>query len=327
MGVGLVSTIIVAAYQFVAVIISPIAPQTLLNNDFFLAVVLAASIGSSYIHALKNRRLFLHGEGIRLAREQSDMLRIKAEAASRAKSEFLAVMSHELRTPLNAIIGFSEIMQMQVFGPIGSDRYVAYARDIHQSADHLLSIITDLLDLSTAEMGRLVLHEATVDVPGVLDYCLRLLRDRAASKGIRLSFTRMPGDGRLTVRGDERLLKQVVINVLGNALKFTPSGGTVDIAVSIEGDGSCVTRVTDTGIGISEEDLGRVLEPFFQSEGAFARKHGGAGLGLSLAKTILELHGGSISIRSTLGAGTEVTLRLPPERMILPSPSAMAGAA
>jgi signal transduction histidine kinase len=326
-GVALVSTLIAAAYQLVAIHINPIAPLTLLNNDFFLAVVLAAGIGSSFVHELKNRRLFIRGEGERAARQQSDVLRIKAEAASHAKSEFLAVMSHELRTPLNAILGFSEMMQMQVFGPIGSERYTAYARDIHESAEHLLGIITDLLDLSTAEVGRLVLHEAEVDLEGLLDHCLRLLRERAASKGIRLSFTGMADEQRVMVRGDERLLKQVVINVLGNALKFTPSGGSVDVASTRHPDERAAIRIVDTGIGIADGDIGRVLEPFFQSEGAFARKHGGAGLGLSLAKKILDLHQGEITIRSTVGAGTEVTLSLPAERIGLQPPSAMAGAA
>jgi signal transduction histidine kinase len=325
--VAIVSMFVLAAYQLVAIRANPISAENLLNNDFFLTAAVGAGIVASYLQELQNRRLFIRDEGLRLAREQSDALRIKAEAANTAKSEFLAVMSHELRTPLNAILGFSEIMQMQVFGPLGSERYTGYAGDIHESAEHLLGIITDILDLSKAEVGKLSIHEADVDVMGTLDYCLRLLRERAAEHGIRLSLRPLSGGESIVLRGDERLLKQVFLNVIGNALKFTPAGGAVQVGAALHADRSCVVHVSDTGIGISEADLERIFEPFFQIESAFARKNGGAGLGLPLVKKIAELHGGGVRIRSTLGAGTEVTLWFPPERVTAGAAPPIAGVA
>jgi signal transduction histidine kinase len=286
--------------------------RILINNDFFLSAAVAAGIGASYLQELKIRRIFVRDEGLRLARRQADTLRAKAEEASRAKSEFLAVMSHELRTPLNAILGFSEVMKMRMVGPIGSVIYVAYASDIHQSAEHLLSIITDILDFSKAEVGTLSLHEGPVAILEILDQCLHLLRGRAAERGLRLSLDapRL----RPTVYGDERLIKQVFLNVLGNAVKFTPEGGAVSVGLETAADRRLLVHVADTGIGIAEADLARVLEPFVQLESAFSRTHGGAGLGLPLVKKIMDLHNGGLTISSTPGAGTTVTLWFPAER-------------
>jgi signal transduction histidine kinase len=313
--VSAVSLLIGVGYQLTVDTISPLPATILINNDFFLLAAISAGIGASYLQEMKTRRIFIRDEGLRLAREQSEVLRAKAEAASHAKSEFLAVMSHELRTPLNAILGFSEMMKMRVFGPIGSERYASYAEDIHKSANHLLSIISDILDFSKAEVGTLALHEGEVRVFAALDECLHLLRSRAAEQRIRLSLDAPRGNIPM-LYGDERLIKQAMLNLLGNALKFTHPGGAVRVSVDLAANGRLFFRVADTGIGMAEKDLSRVLEPFVQLESAFSRKNGGAGLGLPLVKKIADLHGGSLTLESVLGAGTTVTMWFPPERAL-----------
>jgi two-component system, cell cycle sensor histidine kinase PleC len=312
--VSAVSLLIGFIYQLTVDNLSPIPPNILLNNDFFLFAAVSAAIGASYLQELKVRRIFIRDEGLRSARLQSDVLRSKAEEASRAKSEFLAVMSHELRTPLNAILGFTEIMKMRIFGPLGSERYGVYAEDIHTSARHLLSIISDILDFSRAEVGALSLREEEVAIVGVLDECFRLLRGKAFDQGIRLSLDAPSGEGPI-VRADERLIKQAFLNVLGNALKFTPSGGAVRASIEVARE-RLLVRIVDTGLGIAEADLPRIFEPFVQLENAFSRKNGGAGLGLPLVKKIVDLHNGGLSVDSTLGAGTSVTMWFPAERML-----------
>jgi signal transduction histidine kinase len=309
-----ISLVLVALYQPVAIVINPIPPHLLVSNDFFLLMSVATGIFSSYVQELIVRRDFISNDQIRREKAIADELRVHAEAANRSKSDFLAVMSHELRTPLNAILGFTQIMQKRMFGPVGSERYVAYVDDIHKTANHLLSIITDILDLSKAEAGKLTLNEEVFDPIGVLDHCLRLLRERAAEQGLRLSLQAPPGLS-LRVRGDERLVKQAFLNILGNAIKFTPPGGSISVVVEQASTGGWAIRFSDTGIGISESDLERVLEPFVQVESAFARKHGGTGLGLPLVKKVMELHGGSVEIASTLGSGTTVVVHFPAERI------------
>jgi signal transduction histidine kinase len=310
-----VSAIIFAAYQIVIFKINPLPTVMRVNNDFFLSTAILFGIVASYLQELKIRRIFMRDEGLRIASRQSDELRVKAEAGSKAKSEFLAVMSHELRTPLNAILGFTEIMKMALFGPLGSERYGSYIDDIHHSAKHLLNIVTDILDLSKAEVGKLVLDEANTQIVDIMDECLRLLREWAGQEGVRLSLD-IANVGAPIVWADARLIKQAFLNVLSNAIKFTPAGGSVKVSLEWEADGQLVIRFADTGIGIAEVNLAVVLEPFVQVESAFARRHGGTGLGLPLVKKIIELHGGTISLTSNLGAGTVVTICLPAKRVV-----------
>lgn len=310
---ALVSLILLSAYQLSASYINPIPRLLLLNNDFFLSFSVGVGIFASYVQEIYARRDFVSAELLRREKAQSDQLRTVAEAASKSKSDFLAIVSHELRTPLNAILGFSEIMRLRMFGPVGSERYVSYVDDIFLTAQHLLKVISDILDLSRAEVGKLVLDEEEVDLAAVLDQCFRLLRDRAAEEGLRMSLQTSRVDGAV-VLADPTLLTQVFLNVLGNGIKFTPSGGSVTASLSRDEDGGLTVRVSDTGIGIAEVDLQRVLEPFTQVESAFARKHGGVGLGLPLVRKIIELHGGSVAIESKLGAGTTVVVKVPPER-------------
>jgi signal transduction histidine kinase len=243
-------------------------------------------------------------------RRNSELLVAKTEAerANHAKSEFLANMSHELRTPLNAIIGFSDVMSRQLLGPIGSDKYRAYADDIGNSGKHLLQIINDVLDMAKIEAGRSELALATCDVGEIVAACLRMVSERAEAGQIMLA-AESAGD-LPPVIADERALRQVLLNLLSNAVKFTAAGGCVTVATAATESGLVIT-VTDTGIGIADEDLAHVLEPFAQAESGLARNFDGTGLGLPIAKALMALHGGSLELASTVGVGTTVTLRLP----------------
>ncbi len=239
--------------------------------------------------------------------------RDEAEAANKAKSGFLANMSHELRTPLNAIIGFAEIMENEALGRLGSPRYLEYAKDIRASGQHLLGLINDLLDLSKAEAGKLELNETGFDLRDVIEQALAMVQPRAAKA--QISLRRVLVDDPPQVWADERKIKQVLLNLLSNAVKFTPAGGKVTVELLWDG-----TRpgfaVIDTGIGISEEDISQVMQPFNQVDSSFNRKFEGTGLGLPLAKSMVELHGGELSVDSRPGAGTRMTVRLPQERTL-----------
>ena len=238
---------------------------------------------------------------------------IRAEGANQAKSEFLANMSHELRTPLNAINGFSEMMAEEMFGPLGDRRYKGYAADILASGQHLLALINDILDMSKIEAGKMSLHPEPMQMSEAVEDAVRLIRGRAEAAGLMLLVNIAPEVP--MVEADYRAIKQVILNILSNALKFTPSGGRVTIAVDRlpEGDGPERVKiaVTDTGIGIAESDLGRLAKPFEQIESQHSKTQQGTGLGLALTKSLVELHGGVLDIKSRAGAGTTVSFTLP----------------
>ena len=231
--------------------------------------------------------------------------------ASRVKVEFLAKISHELRTPLNAIIGFSELMMRDKRG-FPNDQYRSYISDIHSSGRHLLDIINDILDFAKAEAGQLVLFESNVDVQQVAQAIERLLGPRARDSGIELNM-RIPADLPM-IWCDERKLKQMLLNLVNNAVKFTPSGGVVEISAHLDPEGF-VVAVRDSGIGIAAGDIERVLEPFVQAETTLSRRQEGTGLGLALVKSMIEIHGGRLRLDSTLGNGTAAELVFPAERI------------
>ena len=233
----------------------------------------------------------------------------EAELANMAKSEFLANMSHELRTPLNAIIGFSEIMQSETFGPLGNARYVEYAKDIHDSGDHLHTIITDLLDLSRIEVGAVELDLAEVDLGEILDSTRTMLEPKARKAGVTLidrCERPLP-----PIRGDRVRLRQIFINLIDNAIKFTDAGGEISISADTGTPGMTAVTVSDTGIGIDAADIERIVEPFVSLQSSSTRNVGGTGLGLSLVKSLTEMQGGELRIDSEVGRGTSVTVTLP----------------
>jgi PAS domain S-box-containing protein len=235
-----------------------------------------------------------------------------AEIASRSKSEFLANISHELRTPLNAIIGFSEIMREQIFGPLGSPQYLEYTGDVLDSAHHLLDVINDILDIAKAEAGKLELAEDTVDIASIVAAAMRLVQERAQRGGVRLKSELPPLP---PLHADERKLKQILINLLTNAIKFTPVEGSVTVGARLAESGDLLVTVADTGIGIAEKDIATALAPFGQVDSKLNRKYEGTGLGLPLCNAMAKLHGGELAIASVVGKGTTVTIRLPAVRV------------
>jgi signal transduction histidine kinase len=259
------------------------------------------------------KRLIQQAKDLRKLAQASAEERQKAETANHAKSTFLANMSHELRTPLSAIIGFSEMMQREALGPVGSTRYRSYADDINRSGMHLLELVNDLLDLSKIEAGKMELAEDFVDFGRLIADCAALVREAAARAGIELA---VDTDPRLSiVYADERMLKQILINLLSNAIKFTPRGGAVALAATVEGSGGLEISVRDSGIGIEPRDMAKALEPFGQLPGAPQTGQPGTGLGLPLSRKLAELHGGTLEFESTAGQGTTVRLRLAAERV------------
>lgn len=243
----------------------------------------------------------------------------RAEQSNRAKSQFLANMSHELRTPLNAIMGFSDLIQQETFGPVGDPRYHDYAKDIHASGKHLLSIITDLLDIARIESGHVTLQESEIDLAAVIRECVRLVEPN--SNQVTLATTTLRGA--LTIRADERAIRQILLNLLSNAVKFTPSGGMVEVSSQLTPGGDVAIIVSDSGIGIPASELPRVTGAFVQVETAHSRKHHGVGLGLAIAKALVELHGGQLLIESWPSKGTTVTVTLPGWRIAPPSLAAL----
>jgi two-component system cell cycle sensor histidine kinase PleC len=234
--------------------------------------------------------------------------RQKALDAVQARGAFLTTTSHELRTPLNAILGFSEILMKEMFGPHANDRYREYAQIIHDSGNHLLNLINDLLDMSKLDAGKLELHFEPVEIFKVIIDCVRGVETQANKSHVGISINLY--DSIDCLRGDDKRLHQMLLNLLSNAIKFTPEGGEIHVCAFRRGD-SIGISVSDTGIGIKPDDLPKVLEPFGQVDSALGRKHQGTGLGLPLTKELAELHGGSLSIESREDVGTTVTILLP----------------
>jgi signal transduction histidine kinase len=302
---------LVAIYAISAVWINPVPEHVFVSNMFFLTSSVGVGLFSNYAIELFIREKYVINQELREANRQALILKEEAESANRAKSEFLATMSHELRTPLNAIIGFSEVIKMQMLGRIEVHRYVEYAGDIYGSARHLLAIIEDLLDLSRAEAGVLKLNEDVIDVNGMCDDVLRLMRQDAAERGVRLRGDL--GEENVDLNADPRLVRQMLTNLVSNAIKFTRDGGAVTVSLALTDSGELEFEVADTGVGIAEADQERVFQPFTQVNSAFSREHGGAGLGLSIVKNLVDLMGGTIDLDSKLNQYSVFTVTLPLE--------------
>lgn len=237
--------------------------------------------------------------------------RLQAQASDRAKTKFLANMSHELRTPLNAIIGFSEVIQLNAQQP--KDRYPEYAKYIHEAAVHLLEVINGILDLARIEAGKVELEEASVSVTRIVDLAVTTIRPIAEKKAVVLSCQRGLSEPSIWV--DQTKFMQVLFNVLSNAVKFTKPGGSVTVNWMHNNNGDLVIAVRDTGVGIPREQLGKVFEPFEQVEDHLTRQNEGTGLGLPIAKALIELHGGKLVLHSEIDKGTTAELHLPGYRV------------
>ncbi|HVM84962.1 MAG TPA: HAMP domain-containing sensor histidine kinase [Candidatus Binatia bacterium] len=272
---------------------------------------------SSQLGILVRRR---HAEmGLVAARQEAERnadimhaAMLGAEAANRAKTEFLANMSHELRTPLNAILGFSELMEKRS-GQISRSEVAGYSADIHEAGEHLLEEVNKILDLARIEAGRAELHEEWFDPRDGAKTTISFVRPQAEAAGLELR-TEIPEDMPL-IYGDAHFFKQILINLVANAVKFTPQGGTVTLMGAVEPDGWLRVAVADTGIGIAPDDIWKALTPFAQISSELSRRYEGTGLGLPLSKGYVEMHGGTLVIESEPGHGTTVIVRFPPERL------------
>jgi cell cycle sensor histidine kinase DivJ len=242
--------------------------------------------------------------------QEAELLKTRdvAESASRAKTQFLANMSHELRTPLNAVIGFSEILNRELFGTLGEARYRDYARLIHESGEHLLNMVNDILDMSKIEAGKFKIVKEPFNVGALVKSCCDIMRHTAEQRSLSLIVDIEPGIPELPA--DKRACKQMLLNVISNAIKFTDPGGWVRVSAKVMG-GNVALAVADNGIGIAEADLPKLGNPFVQANNSYDRSYDGAGLGLSVVKGLAKLHGGKLELASTLGSGTTATILLP----------------
>jgi signal transduction histidine kinase len=316
---GAIGTLLVAAY-----IISPVffgAPIGGLRghnmrDQVLIVEIFVAVIGFSVVlvgAALNERRRLEEGlsaatERAQTSREEAIVAKEAAEKANRMKSMFLATMSHELRTPLNAVIGFSQLMEEETFGPLGSPRYREYTGLVQKAGRHLLDLINDILDMSKIEAGKFELHRERIDVRLLVTECVMLMRERAKQSGIQLQ-EEVPSDA-LTVEADRRAIKQILLNLLSNAVKFTPAAGRVTVRAAPAGR-SVALSVEDTGVGIPADQLYRLGNPFVQLRNHAGSTHEGTGLGLALVRSLAEMHGGQLRIESVEGQGTTVTVEIP----------------
>ena len=324
----LASSLPAAVFAATIPVTAVVAANFVLRNTLHDYILAAMAITAQGYFLLLSHRLYssalatlqaraekdaLIGE-LEQAKSISDEARSRAEAANISKSRFLAQMSHELRTPLNAILGFSEVMKGEVFGKHAIPAYKDYSNDIHNSGQHLLGLINEILDLSRIEAGRYELNEEAVQVAHVVEECHHLMKMRAKNRGITVHELFEPDLPR--VWADERALRQICLNLLSNAVKFTPQGGEIWIKVGWTASGGQYVSVKDSGPGIPEDEIPVVLASFGQGSNAIKSAEQGAGLGLPIAKSLVDLHAGTFTLKSKLRVGTEVIVTLPPERVM-----------
>ena len=310
----LISLMLVLAYEVSAVVLNPLPMIDLISNNFFLLMATGVGLLSSYIQETQTRKGYIAHRIIEEKNEITNVLLVEANKANHSKSEFLANMSHELRTPLNAIIGFSDIMDKETFGPLGNARYASYVKDISGSGHHLLSIINDILDLAKAEANKLSMDEHEIDLVPVVAESFRMCEPKAQQSGITLAIKSCADQ--VVVRADGKLMLQILLNLVSNAVKFSHEGGAVEVELLLGSDRTVTIAVRDQGIGIPASDIERVLRPFEQVEDSRTRAHGGTGLGLPYAVKLAELHGGALWIESQINVGTSVMVVLPRERFV-----------
>jgi len=279
------------------------------NGSLFMNAVQFTSTGGTVSVWTDVSEMRTHEDELRLAKDE-------AETANRSKSTFLANMSHELRTPLNAVIGFSEVIVKEVFGSLNSERYRQYAADIHSSGEHLLQIINDILDLSKIEAGAQELELEDLALAEVIDESIQIVRDRASQADVELHVA--TAQSALHLKADRLRIKQILLNLLTNAIKFSAPGTRIDISMIDDAAKGVGFRVQDQGCGIEAKDIASVLEPFGQASNPVARREEGTGLGLPLSKSLAELHGGALELTSEIGIGTNVTVMFPPQDRISP---------
>ena len=324
----LAASLPIAAFAATAPVTGGIAANFILRGSFDNYVLAMIAVAAEGYFALLAHRLHsttlatlearaekdaLIGE-LEQAKAISDEARHRAEAANVAKSRFLAQMSHELRTPLNAILGFSEVMKSEIFGAHAVPVYKDYSADIHNSGVHLLNLINEILDLSRIEAGRYELNEEAVSLVHVVADCHHLLKLRASSRGITIHEVFEQGMPRIW--GDERATRQIVLNLLSNSIKFTPQGGEIWLKVGWTASGGQYLSVKDTGSGIAEDEIPIVLASFGQGSNSIKSAEQGAGLGLPIAKSLIDMHGGTFTLKSKIRIGTEVIITFPPERVM-----------
>lgn len=326
-GVVAAMTSALSTHRLAIVVIAPVVLAQLFVGALmigggpskFIAAVIIVYAGFMLFSGLQQNKTAREAIELRIGREamleELRAARDAAEEANRAKSEFLANMSHELRTPLNAILGFSEFMQTEVFEKSAKDRQAEYSALIHYSGEHLLELISELLDISKAEAGALELEEEKFDVAELVAGSVKLLSGVAGKSEVALSG---PSDAPapIHVYADARKVRQIMFNLISNSIKFTPASGQIDVAVGRSSEGGLVISVSDTGIGMTPDQVEMALQPFVQISHGDAKRYPGTGLGLPLAKTLTELHQGRFEIKSTLGQGTTVSVYLPPGRIL-----------
>jgi two-component system cell cycle sensor histidine kinase PleC len=328
----LASSLPIAVFAATVPVTFAVALNFALQGDLHNYILAIMAVAAQFYFALLAHRLYSSGLATLIARAEKDALigeleqaksisddaRRRAEGANIAKSQFLAQMSHELRTPLNAILGFSEVMKTEVFGAHQVPAYKEYSADIHSSGQHLLNLINEILDLSRIEAGRYELNEEPVSLTVVVEDCHHLLKLRAQNRGIIIHEAFEENLPRLWA--DERALRQVCLNLLSNAIKFTPSGGEIWLKVGWTAAGGQYMSVKDTGPGIPEEEIPVVLSSFGQGSNAIKSAEQGTGLGLPIAKNLVDMHGGTFTLKSKVRIGTELIATFPPERVMAALP-------